>query len=91
MTAIEAIRDEMESAGVTPIYLLEGAPDSKVAAISLTPYMGEPIPVDQTIVGDIQRIQAFVRGGSYEEAYDLSWKAYEVILEFIASQQVFED
>lgn len=90
MTLIDAIRQALLDAGVTPVYLAGGMPDTKDDGVTVNPYMGEPVDADQTVVGDIQRVQIYVRGKSYQSGYDLAWKAYKALLQAMVGQVVFE-
>lgn len=82
MTLIEdAIADYLEDQGVAPrIYAIEGAPDEADEALTVTPYLGTPVDADQATVGDLQNVQIFSRGATRLSGSELSWSAYEALL-----------
>jgi len=91
MTPIESLAAALDTVGITPLYLMEGAPDAENTAISLTPYMGAPISADQALIGDEQSVQAYIRGDRYAEGYELAWKAYRAVCALMEQQESFED
>ena len=80
MTLVEELCDDLRANGLPDTYVIEGAPDEKDNAISLTPYLGSAIESDQSVVGDEQNIQCFVRGSTYVSAYALAWDSYNFLM-----------
>jgi hypothetical protein len=90
MTLVEALVQKLRDAGVTAYAL--NSPDEKNATVTVTPYMGEVIGVDQAVVGDISRVQFYARGAAldYPGAEDLAWRAYREILRLYETAEVTE-
>ena len=90
MTLIEALAQKMRDAGVTAYVL--NSPDEKNTTVTVSPYMGEVVSVDQAVVGDIQRIQYYARGAprNYPDAEAMIWKAYREVLRLQDSAESIE-
>jgi hypothetical protein len=89
MTPTEMIVNELRNSGVTNAYMIEGAPDTKDEAVSLTPYDSTPVSADQTSIGHDLRIQVYIRGKTYDSAYALSWSAFDYMQTFQMSSRDF--
>jgi len=83
---VQALRD----VNILPVYLIEGAPDTKDTVASLTPYLGTPIAGDQEIMGDRQNVQAYARGANYADVHDLAWDVYKMLMVFMRTQTEFD-
>jgi hypothetical protein len=91
MTLVEELCNDLRSNGMANTYVIEGAPDNKDDAISLTPYMGYPIDADHGIVGDQQYVQCYVRGKTYASGYDLIWGAYNLLMSRLEEHALYAD
>jgi hypothetical protein len=90
MTLTEALVQKLRAAGVTA-YALD-SPDEKNTTVTVTPYMGEVIGVDQAVVGDISRVQFYTRGAAldYPGTEAFAWQAYREILRIYESAETTE-
>jgi non-ribosomal peptide synthetase component F len=90
MTLAEKMCEELRVGGLSDTYVAEGAPDTKDDALSLTPYMGSPVDIDQGIIGDEQNVQCHVRGKTYISGYALAWEAYGALLAKFGAQAAYD-
>jgi hypothetical protein len=90
MNLVEEICNDLRVEGLANTYVIEGAPDTKDDAISLTPYLGYPVDADQGVVGDEQSVQCYVRGKTYNSGYTLAWEAYEMLLTRFEERKTYD-
>lgn len=90
MTLTEALALRLRNVGIRAYVL--NASDDNGPTVTVTPYMGEVVGVDQGVIGDIARIQFYARGSpkNYEDAESLAWQAYDEILRILHAGEIAE-
>jgi hypothetical protein len=90
MTLVESLVQKLCTSGVTAFAL--NSPDEKNTTVTVTPYMGEVVGVDQAVIGDISRVQFYMRGAAldYPGAEAFAWRAYREALRIYESAELTE-
>jgi hypothetical protein len=91
MTLVEALVQKLRNVGVAAYAL--NSPDEKDTTVTVTPYMGEVIGVDQAVVGYISRVRFYTRGAAldYPGAEAFAWRAYREALRIYGTAEMTED